>query len=117
MSRYGSTDNINVTGIPLDELLVAMYHGTVAMGLGHLHHRSDFGLDDAREALDHSRKYAHQGRIRFDYVAGHPIKTSFVEHPNGSVEIASSVLYNRDAGHGALEEIVGRLREKYPVAP
>lgn len=95
---------IDITGIDLAQLLVALYHGTRAVGLGVLHDRPDFDLADANEALAYAR--SHDGkRIYFDYLAGRPLKLGILGN-----ELSGARLYDRDAGEGACQRAVDSCR-------
>jgi hypothetical protein len=105
-------DDIDITGIDRAALLVALYHGTCAQGLGVLHDTPTFDLSVAEDVL---RKTSApvvrvQGdKVNFDWVAGRPIKCGF----DGN-KLVRAYGYDRDApgGEGSARRIVESLRAK-----
>lgn len=112
---------IDIKGIDRAELLMALHAGTRSIGMGVLHDRGNLTREQAEDILkggpgqstnpDLARVTGDD--IRFDYVAGRPLKVSF----KGD-ELHGCGLYDRDAtgGDGACLRIVERLREKSKAA-
>jgi hypothetical protein len=105
-------DDINYSGISEATLIHSLYHGTVPLGYGHLHHKGDLSLDDVAADLDEMAKGEypqpdHRGLIRFDYYRGHPLKLT-LDTVNKTF---NPRLYDRDAGRGAAERIVAQLKD------
>lgn len=98
---------VDVRGIDRVRLLVALYNGTAALGVGLLFNKpGDLSIDVARTVIEHHK--AHLGdshhRVWLDYVAGRPIKTAIFD------DDIDPRLYDRDAGKGAFAAIVAALR-------
>lgn len=90
---------LDIKGIDKAELLAALHNGTRALGMGILH---DICRDMTKEEA--ARILAETGQTRFDYLLGRPLKVDI-----GGDEMFAG-LYDRDAGDGAAERIVSRLR-------
>lgn len=101
------SDEISYEGIDENTLLWRLYHGTRPLGLGFLHDRPDFSPIEAAEVVAHAREHAPDGLLRFDYVAGRPIKVSF---DTNTKTIRRAALYDRDAGSGACQRVVDEIR-------
>jgi len=121
MSEYGSTKNIDITGIDPAVILMMAHNNSRPLGMGFLQDRGVMDYDRAKgivdEALgtgvDHNDIAAHKGlfgrnkpgECHFDYVCGRPMKFSI----KGDM-IPDSWGYNRDNGSGALERIIEEAR-------
>ncbi len=102
---------VNIAGLGKAAVLAALHNATRAIGFGKLH---DIGRDmTAEEAAffinegDDHREFdaiTKRPRLYFDYVQGRPIKTDI-----GSDEF-DPWLFDRDAGDGAAEKAINRLR-------
>jgi len=105
---YGGS--INIIGLDRAAILHGLYHGTRPLGLGKANDRPGFSLSEARELIELAE--SRQGPIySFDYVCGRPIKVTF-EGEN----LFRSAFYDRDAGHGACEAVIARLRAETETA-
>lgn len=113
-------DVIDIKGIDRADLLMALHAGTRSVGSGVLHDRGNLTREQALDILNGGRGQSTNPdlpkfivdklpqEIRFDYIAGRPIKVSF----KGD-ELHYSRLYDRDApgGDGSCQKIVDRVRE------
>lgn len=88
---------IDIKGLDKAEVLHALYHGTAPLGLGILHNQPDFSVEDARQYTERA--------LRFDYIAGRPIKA------NLEGDEFDPRWFDRDAGRGAAEAAISRLRK------
>lgn len=116
-------ETIDATGIDKVSLVLELYAGTMAIGLGELHDQAG-GLtkEQAAEALGScSRSTPYQlfngnpkvvRECSFDYVAGRPLKVSVLELDDGRTVIDRPDLYDRDAGAGACQRAVDRARAR-----
>jgi hypothetical protein len=95
---------ISFEGIDPAVLVHALYRGTRALGLGHLHDRAGLTVDDVRRDLDAMEK--HKGQLYIDYFHGRPLKLKPLDLENKRFFYR---LYDRDAGRGAAREIVEHL--------
>jgi len=92
------SDSINIQGIDKAELLAALYNGSKPQGLGFLHFASEpMTVEQAQKILDSSPPY-------FDYLQGRVMKIDISE------DEVSPWGYDRDNGHGAVQQIVDELR-------
>ncbi len=104
---------IDIRGLDKAELLQALHRGTRALGMGRLHDRGPLTLSQCQEIIALSEAPSgtmvtgKEGALRFDYVAGRPIKVTF-----SGDELLHSGLYDRDAGEGECLRIVEELRAK-----
>ncbi len=87
---------INIKGLSKPAVLVALCNATTPAGLGALHANGPVTEEQAAEFLARG-SYV-------DYCFGRPIKVDF------SGDEFDPVLFNRDAGHGAAERAIERLR-------
>lgn len=106
-------DSIDIDGIPPQELLLGLYHGTRPLGLGLMHNAPSYGLVDAAADYAHAHEHRYNHQVRFDYVAGRPIKVTF---DLAARRLRRVRLYDRDAGQGAAQAVVDRLRQRYPAS-
>lgn len=103
--------DISYEGIDEADLVLALYRGTAAQGMGFLHDRNDLTVDLVRadlvkmDAMGNGRTGA-GGRYHFDYYYGRPLKISL----DLKAKTFFPRLYDRDAGPGAAQTIVDRLR-------
>lgn len=97
--------HIDITGIDRVALLVALYHGTRAVGLGMLNDRPGFNEETARAVLA-AQPVRPNGDVWFDYVCGRPLKVIF----SGDT-LRGARLYDRDAYEGACQDAVNAARE------
>jgi hypothetical protein len=96
---------IDITGLDPAEVLLALFRGTTARGLGALQEKpGGLQLGDARTILEAHQ--AHHGG-RFDYLMGRPLK---IDLPAGATGI-DVALYDRDATVPAAQSIA-ELRER-----
>ncbi len=95
---------LSYAGIDEAVLIHALYHGTQALGMGRLHDRPELTVDEIMEHVLGAEPLAPM--IRFDYLAGRPLKTSI----DTVAKTFTTRLYDRDAGEGAAQRIVDRLR-------
>lgn len=112
MSGYDDDEFIDITGIDLAELLVALYRGTKAIGLGRVHNDPGFYLDSAHRAIAEMPVIA--GVQWFDYVAGRPIKIGI-----RGTRLLRAALYDRDCptGPGSAQRIVDEVRSRSVEEP
>jgi hypothetical protein len=100
--------DIDISGIDRASLLAALYNGTSPIGMGFLAATSgEMCAEEAANIIAGTRAF--DGRIRFDYVKGRPIKAAF----NGDT-LERADLYDRDAGEGAALAIIEALRSGLP---
>ncbi len=98
-------DEISYEGLTEAEALLALYEGTRAIGMGVMNDKPDFSLADAQRIIDHGRTLTLSGPLRFDYVAGRPLKVAL----DTEAKLIRRVrLYDRDAGFGACERTIAR---------
>lgn len=95
-----TSEEVDISGLDKAEVLLALYHGTRAVGMGVLHDNSNFSIDDAKNVV------ADSTRMYFDYVSGRPLKV------NLSNSTFDPALYDRDAGPGTAAKVIECLREK-----
>jgi hypothetical protein len=100
---------INIKGIDKAELIAALYNGTPALGLGVLHDIGTMSVEKAREVVAVCEK-EYGGRLRFDYLLGHPLKCDVTS------DEFEEVGYDRDAGRGAAALIVANLHAQKEAA-
>lgn len=101
-------EKIDISGIDTAKLLVRLYHGTRARGIGRLHDLQSFDEPAAQRWLgEYPKVVGGPRRFYFDYVCGRPIKVSI----EGDW-ILSPELYDRDTHPGACLEIVEALRRE-----
>lgn len=108
---------IDIKGLDRAELLQALHAGTRAVGFGMLHDRGPLTVEECRDIIAGGRGPDHNpdlagidgSAVRFDYVAGRPIKVTF----EGG-ELRNAWLYDRDAptGEGTCARIVEEIRRR-----
>jgi hypothetical protein len=120
-----SDDNeISYEGIDEADLVLGLYRGTRALGMGHLHNAPALTVEQVREdiaAMQPCGEFAPPqdipggtgdntgGILRFDYYRGRPLKCSL----DTERKVLRGVrLYDRDAGHGAAAAVIDSLRRK-----
>lgn len=98
-------------GLTEAEVILALHNGTRPLGMGHVHNKPGFSLEDAQAYVDHAKEYpAFGGLLRFDYVCGRPLKVALDPQTK---ELHRADLYDRDAGPDACALVIGRaLAEK-----
>lgn len=110
---------IYIAGIPKAELLAALVNGTRPLGMGVLQDIGPMTVEraqariDALQSHDSPQVSAMQsmsggGRLCFDYVEGRPVKSEI------GGDMFDPHLYDRDAGEGAAEQVVAKLRARFP---
>jgi hypothetical protein len=118
-----SDDNeISYDGVDEADLVLGLYRGTRALGMGRLHDAPGITVEDVRADLAGMRDVGEFGiptmdmpdrrgdsAIRFDYYRGRPLKCSL--DPARKV-LRGVRLYDRDAGAGAAAAVVARLRNR-----
>lgn len=104
------SDTISYQGIDEAVLLHALYHGTQPLGMGILHNKEGLTLDEVRADLA-TREPDRMGEVGWDYYRGRPLKLGF----NLAAKTFRTGLYDRDAGQGAAQRIVDRLRTSVPA--
>ena len=87
--------SVNIVGLDKGLLLLNLVKATSPQGLGWLNANAEPELIEARNLA---------GSRYIDYYMGRPIKTDL------RGDRVSTGLYNRDAGPGAFERIVARMR-------
>lgn len=95
---------IDISGLDPEVLVLALWRGTRALGLGVIHDRDDLTVEQVRGVIA-SQQSKPGGTIRLDYVFGRPIKVTL----DGNL-LYHSALYDRDAGEGECARIVAELR-------
>lgn len=86
-------------------VLYGLYHNTKAVGMGVLHDKADFSLQDAQEIIAERASQPVFNYFEFDYVCGRPLKVA-VDSDSGIVSQRSIALYERDAGSGAFAKAI-----------
>lgn len=101
---------INYDGIDEVDLIHALYHGTRALGMGRLHDRGNLDVSEVRLRLGaHIDEQRAAGELLFlDYFHGRPLKLAL----DLKTKTFNPGLYDRDAGQGAAEKVVAKLREQ-----
>ena len=95
---------IDIKGLDKVEVLRALYMGTRPLGLGILHDRpTGLTREEAKAAIEACARP--DGSVRLDYVAGRPIKVTFLGDT-----IDSPARFDRDAGAGACQAAVDAVR-------
>lgn len=93
---------IDVSGIDKGDLLAALHNNTKPLGLGRLHDlKRDITGEEVRKEMG---EYLVDGR-HIDYYHGRPIKIFFGD-------AIDPAMYDRDAGTGAFQRVVDKLREQ-----
>lgn len=100
-------DEISYEGIDEAVLIHGLYHGTQPLGMGWLHNLDSLTLDQVREDFKRLVE-ADMKSIYFDYYRGRPLKTNI----DTEKKTLTTRLYDRDAGSGAAQSVVDRLRAK-----
>ncbi len=101
-----TTDSIDITGLDVAEVILALHNNTSPLGLGFLHARDDVTIEDVREFLRNGSEAPGQwGPMRVDYMFGRPIKVNVPE--TGVIDLWQ---YNRDAGAGVGQRVIAELR-------
>lgn len=99
---------INIKGLGKAEVLAALHNGTQALGMGMLHDIGrDMTADEASKAIESiggAREIYGKPSLYFDYLLGRPLKVDI-----GGDEFDER-LYDRDAGRGAADRAITRLR-------
>lgn len=90
---------VNIKGISKAKVLVALYNGSVARGMGNLQATSEPLTLDKAEKLLRSGSY-------FDYLQGRVMKVDLEGN------MLDTVLYDRDLGRGHGEEVIAKLRTR-----
>lgn len=103
---------VDVTGLDLAGVVLALYHGTTELGMGRFQAVASFTLDDAREVVRAIGSDAPPWGARWyiDYLHGRPLKVRFGdEADSGQLDVA---MYDRDAGAGQGKRVIEALRAK-----
>ena len=109
MSEVDPTD-IDVTGIPQNELLAALYNRSVQQGMGFLHDRGANGMtpEQAQKELDEATE-RYNGEKYFDYLHGRVMKVGI------DGKKLRTRLFDRDVGYGAAAKVVAEMRKRFPA--
>lgn len=101
---------ISYAGIDEAVLVHALYHGTVAQGMGMLHDCRQLTLTQVRADFAAQSVNWQYG---FDYYRGRPLKIQL----DPKTKEFDPRLYDRDAGEGAAQRIIDQLRltARFPV--
>lgn len=107
-------DELDITGIDLPDLIIALHAGTEAVGLKARHDiRRRLKREEAELILKNSSKTAPDGSIYvyLGYVYGRPVKVSLDLRES---KLREAWLYDRDCpnGPGSCERIVEELRAR-----
>jgi hypothetical protein len=106
------TDNrIDITELGIVVVLQALCNNTKPLGMGKLNPKSggQITLEDCQEVLDDAEDQGFDGpTIRFDYLFGRPIKSTFTKE-NGRLYLENPRLYDRDSSIPAAK-IISSLR-------
>lgn len=95
------SDTVDITGLDHAAVLAALYNRARPQGLGMLNYTpEDMTVDEARGLLDQF--------TYFDYVKGRVMKVSL----RPEADSIDPRLYDRDNGHGALAEVVAKVRQE-----
>jgi hypothetical protein len=105
------SNEIDVFGIDLGELVAALHNGTKSVGMGRM---QDLGRDmTAEEARREYGGYERGMNLTFDYYHGRPVK---VRIDTTSSKLYHASLYDRDApdGDGSCQKAVDLARSRSP---
>jgi hypothetical protein len=109
---------VEVGGISPLALLRALYEGAPVLGMGFLQTSGAPKSEEAwlvlfEDLANNARKWHHE-ELYVDYLFGRCMKVRIpldAENKAPSEATIESYLYNRDAGAGAMERIVAKLRK------
>lgn len=100
---------MNISGIDKARLIQELHNNAPHSPTGTIARFHDLGRDMTYEEAKHVLEgWNHdRGEIRLDYLSGRPLKVTITDD-----ELINARLYDRDAGPGMAETIVGVLRQE-----